>query len=233
MEPLWLKLFTAFSSAVLGVAGVVVALFVFFKGRGEFQKSQQWKEAEFIAQEIKQMQSSQHHRAVTSMLDWEDRPIAVPGTAGRPAAGFVVNSEWLGLALLSHRRVRKFGDAAKCVRDIFSDFFDDWNRLGHYLETGLVKPATLRPHIGYWVDLIAGRGAVKKKSAVRFAIYEFVIDYGYTGVLFLFARFDFEMEKEYARLRDELKHPALPDRPGAKLPPESRISVEDPPAATA
>lgn len=141
-------------AVVLAISGAIVTWRTFLW-------SERWKEAEFLAREMKAFFEDERVQKAMVMLGWGLRPIKILGSAD-VAGGFVSVDRMLQVqALRPHVLLLRgsdevgigrftLGEAA--IRDHYDALLDGLERFGNRLQTKLVRVETMKPYIGYWVD---------------------------------------------------------------------------------
>jgi len=71
---LW-KLGVAIAGVIVSLVGFIVAAIAFFVGLHQYNRSQQWKRAEFLANEIKELLADPKAVNALTMIDWGARKI--------------------------------------------------------------------------------------------------------------------------------------------------------------
>ena len=188
----------------LGLLGAVAA---FVCGLEQYQRSQEWKKAEFLAAEMKEFLANPRVTAALTMVDWGMRSIEFPtGSKTGDAKRITVTRHMQVLALRPHTLVKvevaaesesegsapgertgfTLGEAA--IRDCYDALLDGFERFGGYVESGLVTAADLRPYIGYWIADIHSATSDPEDAAWSAALITYIHFYSYRSVSFLFDR---------------------------------------------
>jgi hypothetical protein len=200
-EPAWLEP----SKFVVSVVGVCVAAIVFYEGLRQYRRAQVWKRAEFLANEIKELLADRKAANALTMIDWGARRIKLDPEGQPIVVTYAMQSE----ALLPHTRVElsagapiessrasidettlgKFSSNEALIRDCYDALLDRLDRLGSYLETGLLSPADIRPYLGYYVDELAAPAANATEALWNLTLFTYVRFYHFRGIPILFERF--------------------------------------------
>ena len=169
---------------VLTAFGLAGAAGAFLIGVSQYRKSQQWKRAEWVAQEMKDFLGDPLVQAALQMIDWGNRHVRLaPGS--EPEA--VTNSS-VKAALRDHRGGQGFTETEANIRDCFDRFLDGLERFDSYVTTGLVYDDNLRPYLAYWLGHIHAAGA-DDPSVDRLAqLRSYMKTYGFTGADALVSR---------------------------------------------
>src|SRR4051812_35100953 len=160
---------------LLVLVGAAVAFAV---GLAQYRRGQQWKRAEWVAQEMKALFGDPVVQAALLMIEWGGRRI--PLYPGRPAEGdrYVrLTNKAVADALRLHDEGESgFTDEEADIRSAFDRFLDGLERFHSYVETGLVELSDLRPYLKYWAAALRQRRAEDHRIA-RLTVY--MRRYGY------------------------------------------------------
>jgi hypothetical protein len=132
-----------------------------------------WRKAEMAKKLLDEAWSSQRHRQVLTMLDWEGR---VYQDGGRVTG--VITYPRLHAALRTEET--HFDDDEQFIRDSFDEFFDALTRMQHFASIGLIEFEDVRPRYAYYVRILAAMKPVMKP---------FLAVYGYKQALEFLERF--------------------------------------------
>jgi hypothetical protein len=176
---------------LLAVSGAIVAWRTYLR-------SERWKEAEFVAREMKEFFGDERVHRVLLLVDWGlwriqlleqsaenggvvvvDRALQV--RALRPHVLLVLGSDEIGTG--------RFTPAEAAIRDHYDAFLDGLERFGNFLKTKLVRVETLRPYIGYWIEDIHSESATAPDAAWTAALMTYSHFYRFRGVQYLFQTF--------------------------------------------
>ena len=141
-------------TAMLGV-GLAVGGFVI--GLGQYRKSQQWKRAEFVANEMKDFNAQPRVKNAKLMLDWTRQRVEIFPDDPDPNNRCVwVTHEDLAKALIPHTEAEqgKFEEPLASIRLTFDEFFDHLELFGSFMQARLVTREELDPYVDYWVRLL-------------------------------------------------------------------------------
>jgi hypothetical protein len=173
----YLKLFVLIGAAVAFVVGLM-----------QYRRAQQWKRAEWVAQEMKALFGDPIVQAALLMIEWSGRRIALYPDRQAEADRYVrLTNESVADALMIHteRADRPFTDVEADVRAAFDRFLDGLERFHSYVETGLVELSDLRPYLKYWAAALR-QPRDKGHRLARLTAY--MRAYGYEGALDLLER---------------------------------------------
>jgi hypothetical protein len=177
------------NSTLNAISGLLVVV-GFFLGLAQYKKSVRTSQLEFLAYRIREFRDNPSTRQVLRMLDWGEINIRTESGEER----WVTNAHLVSF-LRPHVDNPKFDAFEAEIRFYFSDFFDELQMLGHYLDKGMVAAEDLRPFIAYWLDILAARkestGWLTLDQAQ--AIWVYVETYKYDGVKILFRKLGYEM----------------------------------------
>ena len=138
----------------LKVIALVGGVITFAIGLAQYRRTQQWKRAEWVAQEMKQLFADPIVQAALLMIDWESRSILLyPDRVAQEGRYVFVTNEIVAGALVSHKS--REGDSGFTmleadIRSAFDRLLDGLERFNSYVVTGLVEIADLEPYLMYW-----------------------------------------------------------------------------------
>jgi hypothetical protein len=189
----------------LEATGAFIALGAFIVGLLQYRRAQQWKRAEFLATELKPFFQDAKVSAAFTMIDWAERdinlsvftdpkntaltrvtlrmqcralePHDLEGSATRPAASSGDSSDG---------GTHSFSEAETAIRDCYDALLDGLDRLGSYLEAGLISAHDVRPYIGYWINDIAKPTKDPDYALWCVCFLTYVYYYHFDGVPILF-----------------------------------------------
>lgn len=154
------------------LGGTVFALAFSFR---QYQNAQQWKRAEWVAQEIKAIFADPMVENTLKMIDWDGREILLFPNNPIPSKQYVlVSHEDVKNALRIHDSESTFTRAEAGIRDSFDRFFEGVERLSHYVESGLVTVNEVQIFLEYWSEKII-------KGDMSSEIILYMEKYGYLG----------------------------------------------------
>jgi len=175
--------------AILKAIALFGAAVAFVVGLWQYRRAQQWKRAEWVAQEMKLLFGDPVVQAVLLMIDWGSRRIPLyPDRANEMARHVSLNDDQVARALMWHEeRPQGFSNLEADIRAAFDRFLDGLERFESYAETRLVKDADLRPYLSYWAEKIcsANRPGAEDRL-IRLRVY--MQKYGFSRALRLLTR---------------------------------------------
>src|SRR5262245_54386451 len=121
-----------------------------------FRRSEQWKRAEFVADEMKEFFANKHVQRSLMMIDWDTRPITLLDPTGSDDGTVAVTRELQVQALLPHTLVDNSGSGLDGYRPRDTST-SPWRkqRLGIAMTRSLMDlsdlPAMLRPTSSRWM----------------------------------------------------------------------------------
>jgi len=206
----WLKL--------LALLGAAIAFAI---GLWQYTRAQQWKRAEFLANEIKDLQADTRAATALSMIDWESRDFnlrpgdatptrvtremqvraLVPHTIANPSKQLDTQSP----TAIDGAQRRGFSEAEADIRDSFDALLDRLDRLGSYLQTRLLTANDMRPYIGYYVNDIAARTTDPDEALWCVSFLTYVHFYHFEGVVWLFREFGYDIGPDASIFRGFVK----------------------------
>lgn len=166
--------------------GLLGALYAFRVGLIQYRTAQQWKRAEWVAQEMKALFAEPLVQAALLMIDWQNRKVPLHPDEGEASKRDVyVTDDSVAAALAPHSRQRPFS-ALECeIRGAFDRLLDGLERLNSYVTTGLVTDGDLTPYLAYWASRVCGASEGETRLA---ALRVYMTTYGFAGALDLLER---------------------------------------------
>lgn len=173
---------------------IIVGLVTFVAAVVEYAKAQQWKRAEFVAEQVEKFEARPAVKASMQMLDSNEREIDLPG--GADSSKVRITDDTLAGALIPHTEKPngEFTDVETRIRDSFDQFFDGLDSFDNFIESGLVSDQDVTPYLDYWLELIGDPKADRKPPAVLHAIWRYLGAYHYDGVVSLLKRHGYSMD---------------------------------------
>jgi len=107
----------------------------------------------------------------------------VPAGQGAPRPGDSVDGASEG------EEMRFYSADETIIRDCYDKLLDGLDRMGSYLESGLLKPAELQPYFKYWVQDMASPATDDLSALWNVCLFSFMLVYGHEGTVLLFAHF--------------------------------------------
>lgn len=201
----------------IAIIGIGAGLMAFLAGLLQYRKAQQWKRAEFVAAEIKEMLADDVVQLALRLLDWNDGYYPLQ-TEPDPHAQVRVDDAILGLALRPHSSQSRFSPTEVRIREIFDALLTRLQRLEHFVESGLVTAGEIRPYLQYWIHLIGSVPSARKPEATLHAMWRYIDFYGYSDVQFFLHRFGYDIRSfgSSAAQKDIAPH---------RQPPEAQLPV--------
>jgi len=186
-----------------------VTLLVLLGGLYQYRRSQLWKRAEFVADEMKVFFDDSNVKKALLMIDWSTRRInLLDSNSPEPKDWPLVDRCIQGRALWPHKLKRGSESATEpdseqaadsdlagytqkevAIRDGYDAFLDGLERFSGFVKTGLVTPADLRPYLGYWLDDIAAESDDDADNEWSFWFLSYMHFYKFTGTRDLFLAF--------------------------------------------
>jgi hypothetical protein len=162
---------------VVKVAGGVGSFVAFCIVVSTYYRTERWKLAEFLANEMKEFFASAGVQKAMLLIDWGKRRIRLLENVPDDQAISVVTRPMQVRGLRPHVLVTanesdsdtmvvkdgadsdRFTQPEAAIRDCYDAFLDGLERFGSYTKTGLTDVASLRPYIGYWIDDLSNQQA--------------------------------------------------------------------------
>jgi hypothetical protein len=172
---------------VVALLGVSIAFVV---GLLQYRKSQRWKQAEWVAQEMQTFFADPAVNSALRMMDWGRRRVDLFPDRQDPAERFVVvGDDDLARALALHSdRPEGFTEVEAALRDLFDHFLDRLERINSFVEARLVSLRDVRPYLDYWADKVVRARAGDPKVDRLVQLRRYIRYYDYSGVEALFTQ---------------------------------------------
>jgi len=219
--------------SILSLGGAVVA---FSLALVQYRRSEKWKRAEFIANEVKQFESDPAVQNALLMIDWGTREINLFLRSDPKEDDLLeITRDVQWRALLPHPLKEKYHDEYKAldfpqkgkgdkdrkkrnftlvearIRDAYDVFLTKFGRFSCFIESKLISPEELKPFIIYWVDAMTENKHPEKDTAWRYALLTYINYYEYYGVISLLKSYGKDVSPEgriYSELRSSMQDPA-------------------------
>ena len=158
---------------LLKAVALLGALFAFIVGLVQYRKSQRWKRAEWVAQEMKTVFADPLVQAALSLIDWSSIEIRkiFPSRAKESGRSEILSNKQINKALRPHWERSAFTPLEADIRAAFDHLFDGLERFESYYATGLVRKSDLRPYLRYWARKICDTEATKGHRAHHVRAY--------------------------------------------------------------
>jgi hypothetical protein len=201
---------------VLEALTLLGAAIAFVIGLLQYSRAQQWKRAEFLANEMKDLFGNVGCVNALTMIDWASREIplaAVRDLANRTTIAITYReqsealrphtlepaptdststtskAETTGKSSPSIDGEGKFSPNEVLIRDCYDALLDRFDRLGSYVSRSLISPEDLRTYIGYYVTVITEAANNPDEGIWGVSLLTYVIFYHFDGVVTLFQSF--------------------------------------------
>lgn len=136
--------------AVVGLVALGAAVIAFLVGLWQYRRSQEWKRAEWVAQEMRLLFDAPLVKAALMMLDWDQRQIPLPDPDTGEFIPVWVDDDTVAKALRAHGSDVTFPAPQAAIRDAFDALLDGLERFASYVEVKLIKQSDLGPYFAYW-----------------------------------------------------------------------------------
>jgi hypothetical protein len=166
----------------IALTGAAIAFAI---GLAQYRRAQQWKRAEWVAQEMKQLFSDPTVQAALLMIDWGSRQILLYPEREKIEDRYVqLTNEMVARALMPHEKRQgseKFTNLEADIRAAFDRALDGLERFHSYVATGLVKISDLQPYLKYWaVNLIRDQYGALGEDRIA-TLIGYMDKYGFDG----------------------------------------------------
>lgn len=143
------------SDVTLEIVKIAGASTAFVIGLLQYMKSQRWKRAEFVANEVKEFNALPEVRNAKLMLDYTERYVDLfPEKEKADERRVDVTEAMVVSALKPHGKQTEFKQAEARIRDTFDEFFGRLERFENFIAAGLVTKEECAPYIAYWIDIL-------------------------------------------------------------------------------
>jgi hypothetical protein len=218
---------------LLDVLGVVGAAVAFVIGLIQYRRAQQWKRAEFLAKEMKELGSDLRASTALTMVDWAVRRIrlyavddskeqvrtlvtyAMQAQALRPHVINDANSGERAPGPQDARdgaNLRVYSREEALIRDCYDALLDRMERLGAYLEGGLLSVTDVAPYVSYYINDIAATTTDAIEALWTISLFTYVHFYHFTKVPVLFREFNHDISPNGSLFGTLMKTVAPEDR---------------------
>jgi len=154
----------------------------FLVGLWQYRRSQQWKRAEWVAQEMKELLGDPVVQAALQMIDWGSRRVLLFPHRECFEDRFVeVTDDAVQRALIHHEVHGPFTDQEIAIRDAFDRLLDGFERLESYAATGLVSDSDIYPYLSYWAVEITRAKSGDPNADRVVQLRQYMRDYGFLG----------------------------------------------------
>ncbi len=155
----------------------------FIVGLVQYRRAQQWKRAEWVAQEMKALFGDPVVQAALQMLEWGSRRIPLyPDRQDENDRHVSLTNEAVANALMIHEdRPDGFSQLEADIRAAFDRALDGFERFHSYVDTGLVELSDLRPYLKYWAVLLCRPRSPRPKEHRLARLMAYMDRYGYEG----------------------------------------------------
>ena len=176
------------AALVLATSGAIVAWQTFLR-------SERWKEAEFLAREMKDFFGNERVHAALIMVDWGLRRVKLLEGTDDDGGNVMVDRMMQVRALRPHVLLMRGSDEIgkgrftreeAAIRDHYDALLDGLERFGNYLSTKLVRVESMEPYIGYWLEDIHSEAENPADAAWTVALLTYIDFYRFRGVQDLF-----------------------------------------------
>jgi pimeloyl-ACP methyl ester carboxylesterase len=195
--------------------GILLSALALTYGVYQYRQSHRWQRLTFVRQAIQDFEQDPEIRNALRILDFEEyRDYPLPATATEPASSFRASDELLYAALADHKErtrekqaldeSRQAGELTadelhryrieNTLRDWFNKLLNGLEHFGYFVDSGLCTASELKPWLLYWLRLIGDAGCRRDgASKVYDQLYNYIHNYGFSGVQRLFERYGYHI----------------------------------------
>jgi len=160
----------------LAMAGAALAFLI---GLKQYRRAQQWKRAEWVAQEMKELLADPLVHAVTLMIDWESADVPLyPDQPTQTDRSLRLNDAQIAAALADHKKRKPFENFEVDVRNAFDRLLFGLERFSSYVTSDLVSERDLEPYLSYWAKQVCPKGSPAPRII---ALQQYMETYGFSG----------------------------------------------------
>jgi hypothetical protein len=87
------------------------------------------------------------------------------------------------------KNLRVYSGEETIIRDCYDKLLDGLDRMGSYLESGLLKPAELLPYFEYWIEDMVSTAQDDLSALWNVCLFTYTLVYGHKGTIVLFAHY--------------------------------------------
>jgi hypothetical protein len=188
----------------IALFGVISGIIIFSVGLVQYSSAQQWKRAEFVANEIKEFRSQLGIRNAMAMLDWSERPMELFPERQEAEARHILFTDALlksALTIDTLYEGPRYTDEEIRIRDDFDEFFVYLGKFEQFIQAGLVNSKDFRPYLYYWIKRIGEADSGWKKPEVIKTIWIYIDYYNFQAVQSLFDRFGYNIRPDKSYLK--------------------------------
>lgn len=189
------------SALITGFAGILA--FVQYRTNSRFARAVK------AADEIEALNNDESASAILRLIDWQSANILVKDRTGDPKLLLVDKQAFL-LAFRHHSQRRdqvtnyqkgkdsfadetyKFTFDEERLRDMIDRLLGRLERIESLIENGVIREEDFKHYFSYWLNIIDENDAVSESTLdpdKRKALWRYIRDYKYRGVINLFSRY--------------------------------------------
>jgi hypothetical protein len=189
--------------SAIALVGTGAAAYTAYKS---FMRTEAWKRAEFVAQEMKHFFADPRVQNALIMIDWGKRHVPLLAPTALTDGKVDVTRQMQIRALYPHtflgetasdnegvssssEALRQYSPEEAAIRDCYDAFLDGLERFSSYVQTNLIHSGALRPYLWYWIEDIHAPAKDGADAAWSAALLTYTAFYQFTGVQWLFRSF--------------------------------------------
>ena len=207
MQPLTVEHLKSFVT----IGGTIGSVIVFSIGLSTYLRTEKWKRAEFLANEMKEFFANPRVQKALFLIDWGSRELQLIEDRPPVESRILVTRSMQTMALRPHVIADRTGSDPElfsgsdgvsdtgftqpeaAIRDCYDAFLDGLDRFASYIQTGLTDVRSLRPYIGYWIDDISSTTENADDAAWCAGLLTYISFYHFDGVPKLFEAFGYDI----------------------------------------
>ena len=141
-------------SDVIAALSAACAIAVFLFGILQYRSSENWKRSEFVAAQIKELNSDRINNAVFQMMDYDPAHVELFPEKTNAKDRYV--DVKLSMLVKAVGQEKDFSDAEFQIRIFFEHFLTSLSRFNYFLTSGAIEPQELCADFAYPVELMTG-----------------------------------------------------------------------------
>jgi hypothetical protein len=170
------------------VLGILVATASFWFALWQYNQTQKWKRAEFVAKEYNEYSTIPNVILAMQILDWPNREIELLSNKRKAR----IENQTLAKVMTPPDFEPPYDDLSVAIRDSFDEFLEGLAHFDHYIQAGLVSKDEFRPYLIYLLELLANPNKMKRSREAQDMILKYA-EYYTPSVIRLLKRYGYSM----------------------------------------
>lgn len=147
----------------------------------QYRKTQRWKSGEFVIAKFEAIQQNQYTGIIHEMLDWNESTLIIPYKGEDIPVHFT--DEKLIWMLRPHKIDGTFSEDEIALRYAFDQYISELEQISYINQIGLLQMRDIKPHFGYWLDIMGRKKNGRKNERTIQAIHNYLFHYRQEGTL--------------------------------------------------